>query len=104
MEETVAEAVIGLGLLWFASSRPRTAGFLALMIAAGAGYVLQVSYSHKGASIVGKSTMKAAIFAPEIEQGLRLADVPVPDHTSSQTLVKVSRFAQILCVDRCRSS
>jgi NADPH:quinone reductase-like Zn-dependent oxidoreductase len=93
-EEIAAEAVIGLILLYATSCRPRTVAFVALAFAATSGFVMTQVFSYKGAEIVGKPTMRAAIFAPEDDHGLVLDNVPIPDHTSSQVLVKVS-FASL---------
>jgi NADPH:quinone reductase-like Zn-dependent oxidoreductase len=92
--ETVVEVVLGLILLYVTSYRPRTVAYVAFALATASGYVLTQVFSYKGAAIVGSPTMRAAIFAPENDHGLVLGNVPVPDHTSSQVLVKVS-FASL---------
>ena len=90
---TVVEvAIVAFALLtaWIVGHVwPRTSFLITVGLSVIAGPSLLASPAASGSSITGKQTMHAAIFSAFDEHGVRMARVPVPDHSSKQLLVEV---------------
>lgn len=88
----VAEVVLGIFALYVAYRLPKLAAAVALVLAAGAGKA-QSLFSHDVGKAVGRSTMNAAVYAPESPEGFRFETVPVPSHTDFTLVIKVEAAA-----------
>lgn len=98
MFAVITESVVCLLLLLFVVKWPVTGGLVTTAAAIGVAYELaqaglgplRLAGTVQGADVVGKKLMKAAVFAPEQPEGVRIdLEVPVPSHTKDQLLVEV---------------
>mmetsp|Transcript_33146 Transcript_33146/g.40678 ORF Transcript_33146/g.40678 Transcript_33146/m.40678 type:complete len:399 (-) Transcript_33146:80-1276(-) len=97
---SVVEVVIVLLFGMFMSKHPKTSVLLSIILALAVQYVLFGLWAigpfekTMGSQVVGREFMRAAVFAPETTQGLKLdAEVPIPNHNSKQALIHVKAAA-----------
>lgn len=99
MNELTIELASLAILLLFLRFWPRVTSVAVIGIALTGGYYLNRTFglgglgTIQGADKVGKATMRAAIYASDAEQGVKIADVPVPAYTESQVFIKVKAAA-----------
>ena len=87
---TAIEIILSLLALWLLRTYPKTVSILFVLVA----YFLRDqlnTHRRDGYEIIGKKTMKAAIFAPGIgEHGVTVDDISVPNHASHELLIQVN--------------
>lgn len=88
----VAEVVLGALALYLVYRLPKLMFLIVLVFAAGVGKV-QSLFTYDVGKIVGRSTMNAAVYAPDSPEGFRFESVPVPSHTDFTLVIKVEAAA-----------